>query len=133
MLRETAAVSAPALCIPYTHAPRCVTSSKTVYRVRVCLSVACRLSFWQNDRHLLCATAETQEWKGYRNKSQRRKLTLEKTILPPLLPGLEPATFRSRVGGAVPMSYPRRIHVFLFTETATFLMHTNCPDFPCSS
>ena len=31
------------------------------------------------------------------NKSQHVKLTLEKKILPPLLPGLELATFRSRV------------------------------------
>ena len=34
---------------------------------------------------------------GYRNKSQHRKLTQEKKIFPPLLPGLEPRTFRSRV------------------------------------
>ena len=31
------------------------------------------------------------------NKSQHTKLTLEKKILPPLLPGFEFATFRSRV------------------------------------
>ena len=31
------------------------------------------------------------------SKSQHTKLTLEKTILPPLQPGLELATFRSRV------------------------------------
>ena len=39
----------------------------------------------------------TRGWNRYRNKSQHRKLTLEKTILPPLLQGFEPATFRSRV------------------------------------
>ena len=33
-------------------------------------------------RDLLRATAETQGWNGYRNKSQHRKLTLEKKILP---------------------------------------------------
>ena len=32
-----------------------------------------------------------------KKKSQHRKLTLEKKILPPLQPGLEPGTFRSRV------------------------------------
>ena len=116
MLRETAAVSAPALCIPYNHAPRCVVLRKAVYRVPVCLSVPCRLRFWQNDRHLLCATAERQEWKGHRNNSQHRKLTLQKKILPPLLPGLEPATFRSRVGGAVPMSYPRKESMFFSSQ-----------------
>ena len=31
------------------------------------------------------------------NKSRHTKCTLEKKILPPLLPGFEPATFRSRV------------------------------------
>ena len=31
------------------------------------------------------------------NKSQHKKLTLEKKIFPPLLPGFELATFRSRV------------------------------------
>ena len=36
-------------------------------------------------------------WNGYRNKSQHRKLTLAKKFLPPLLPGFEPATFRSRI------------------------------------
>ena len=36
-------------------------------------------------------------WNGYRNKSQHRKLTLEKKIFPPLLQGFEPATFQSRV------------------------------------
>ena len=42
----------------------------------------------------------------YRNKSQHKKLTLEKRILPPLLPGFEPETFRSR-SVALPLSYPR--------------------------
>ena len=45
----------------------------------------------------LRATAVIRGWNGYRNKSQHRKLTLEKKSLPPLLPGLEPATFWSRV------------------------------------
>ena len=66
-------------------------------RAYVCLAVTCHLHFWQNDRDLLRATAVTRGWNGYRNKSQHRKLTLEKKILPPLLPGLEPGTFRSRV------------------------------------
>ena len=36
-------------------------------------------------------------WNGYRNKSQLRKLILEKKTLPPLVQGLEPATFQSWV------------------------------------
>ena len=66
-------------------------------RVHACPAVTCHLHFWQNGRGLLLSTAVTRGWNGYRNKSQHRKLTLEKKILPPLLPGLEPATFRSRV------------------------------------
>ena len=42
------------------------------------------------------ATAASRRWNGYRNKSQHRKLTTEKEILPPFPRGLEPATFRSR-------------------------------------
>ena len=58
-------------------------------RVYVCLAVTCHLHCWQNGRDLLRATAVTRGWNGYRNKSQHRKLTLEKKILPPLLPGLD--------------------------------------------
>ena len=36
-------------------------------------------------------------WNGYRNKSQHRKSTLEKRILPPFQQGFKPATFQSRV------------------------------------
>ena len=60
----------------------------------MCLAVTCHLHFWRNDQDLLRATAVTRGWNAYRNKSQHRKLTLEKKILPPLLPGLERGTFR---------------------------------------
>ena len=56
-----------------------------IRKVYVCLAVTCHLHFWQNDRDLLRATAVTRGWNGYRNKSQYRKSTLEKKILPPLL------------------------------------------------
>ena len=65
--------------------------------VYVCLDITCHLHFWQNDRDFLRATAVTRGWNGYRNKSQHRKLTLGKKIIPPYLPGLKPGTFRSRV------------------------------------
>ena len=68
-----------------------------ICKVYACLAVTCHLRFWQNDWDLLRATVVTQGWNGYQNKSQHRKLTPEKKILSPLLPGLEPATFRSRV------------------------------------
>ena len=68
-----------------------------IRKVYACLAVTCHLHFWQNDRDFLRATAVTRGWNGYRNKSQHRKSTLEKKILPPLLQGFEPATFQSRV------------------------------------
>ena len=93
---ETAAVSAQVLCTPYNHAPSHFMHSH-IRKVYACLAVTCHLHFWQNDRDLLRATAVTRGWNGYRNKSQHRKSTLEKKILPPLLQGFEPATFQSRV------------------------------------
>ena len=62
-----------------------------------CLAATCHLHFWQNDRDFLRATVVTRGWNGYRNKSQHRKSTLEKKILPPFQQGFEPATFQSRV------------------------------------
>ena len=83
VLHETAAVSAQILCIPYNHAP-CHFMQSHIHKVHACLAVTCHLHFWQNDRDFLHATAVTQGWNGYRNKSQHRKSTLEKKILPPL-------------------------------------------------
>ena len=93
---ETAAVSAQVLCTPYNYAP-CHFMQSHIHKVYACLAVTCHLHCWQNDRGLLRATAVTRGWNGYRNKSQHRKLTLEKKILPPLKQGFEPATFQSRV------------------------------------
>ena len=84
------------LCTPYNHAP-CHFMQSHIRKVHACLAVTCHLRFWQNDRGLLRATAVTRGWNGYQNKSQHRKLTLEKKIIPPLRQGFEPTTFRSRV------------------------------------
>ena len=95
---ETAAVSAQVLCTPFNCAP--VYShfiQSHIGRAYVCLVVTCHLHFWQNDQDILHATVVTRGWNGYRNKSQHRKLTLEKKILPLLLLGFKPRTFRSRV------------------------------------
>ena len=95
MPHETAAVSAHVLCTPYNHA-LCHSVQNHISKVYACLGVTCHLHFWQNDRDLLrVAAAVTRGWNGYRNKSQHRKLTLEKKIVPPLLQGFEPATFQS--------------------------------------
>ena len=93
---ETAAVLVHILCTPYNHAP-CHFMQSHIRKVYACLAVTCRLHSWQNDRDLLRATAVTRGWNGYRNKSQHRKSTLEKKILPPFQQGFEPATFQSRV------------------------------------
>ena len=96
MPHETAAVSAQVLCTPYNPAP-CHVMQSHIRKVYACLAVTCPVHFWQNDRDLLRATAVIRGWNGYRNKSQHRKSTLEKKILPPFQQGFEPATFQSRV------------------------------------
>ena len=63
------------------HAP-CHFMQSHIRKVYACLAVTCHLHFWQNDRDLLRATVVTRGWNGYRNKSQHRKSTLEKKILP---------------------------------------------------
>ena len=82
---ETAAVSARSV---YTIKPCTVSRhfmQNHVRKVHACLAVTWHLHlFWQNDRDPI-HTAVTLGWNGYRNKSQHRKLTLEKTIIPPLL------------------------------------------------
>ena len=93
---ETAAVSAQVLCTPYNHVP-CHFMQSHILKVYACLAVTCHPNFWQNDRDLLRATVVTRGWNGYQNKSQHRKSTLEKKILPPLQQGFDPATFQSRV------------------------------------
>ena len=72
-----------------------------IRKVHEYLAVTCHWHFWQNDRGLLRATAVTRGWNGYRNKSQQRKLALEKKILPPLQQGFELTTFWSRALGSL--------------------------------
>ena len=62
---------------PYTRL-QCHFIQSHIGGVYVCLAVTCHLRFWQNDQDLLRAIAVTLGWNGYRNKSQHRKLTLEK-------------------------------------------------------
>ena len=60
----------------------------SIRKVYACLAVTCHLHFWQNDRDFLRATVVTRGWNVYRNKSQHRKSTLEKKILPPFQQGI---------------------------------------------
>ena len=94
---ETAAVLAQVLFTPYNHAP-CHFMQSHIHKVYACLAVICHLHFWQNDWDLLHATAVTQGWNGYRNKSQHRKSTLEKKILPPLRRDSNPRPFNHESG-----------------------------------
>ena len=80
----------------YTIRP-CHFMQSHICKVYACLALTCHLHFWQNDRDLLRATAVTQGWNGYQNKSWHIKLTLEKKILPLLLQGFNPVTFQSWV------------------------------------
>ena len=77
------------LSTPYNHAPCYITSCKAIIschfmqshicRVHACLAVTCHLHFCQNDGDLLCPAVITWRWNWYWNKSQHKKLTLEKT------------------------------------------------------
>ena len=105
---EAVAVSGHVLCTPYKLAAVYnVTSRKATYVGCVCVSCKpCHLHFWQNDRDLLRATAVTQGCKGYRNKGQHIKLTMEKKIIPLLLLGSNPGPF-DHESGALSLSYTR--------------------------
>ena len=90
-----------------------------IRKVHACSAVTCHLHFWQNDWDLLRASAVTQGWNGYRNKSQHRKLTVEKKILLLLPLGLEPVTFQSQVLRSNHRAIP----------TLTFVIHSLLENF----
>ena len=97
-----------------------------IRKVYACLAVTCHLHFWQNDRDFLRATVVTRGWNGYQNKSQHRKSTLEKKILPPFKQGFEPATFQSRVRCSNHWAIPAPIfgvvlkELFIHSQSALF-------------
>ena len=88
-----------------------------------CLAVTCHLHFCSMTGIFLRATVVTRGWNGYRNKSQHRKSTLEKKILPPYQQGFEPATFQSRVRRsnhwAIPAPGRRYEHVLVLCALLT--------------
>ena len=73
--------------------PKHGSIKSTYVRCMRVLAVTCHLHFWQNDRDFLRATVVTRGWNGYRNKSQHRKSTLEKKILPPFQQGFSHIIF----------------------------------------
>ena len=82
-------------CALHNYAPVCsVTLCEATSTGGACVfSSNCQLHFWQNDRSILA----TWGWNEYQNRSQHRKPTLEKKILPLFLPGLKPKTLQSWV------------------------------------
>ena len=98
--REAAAVSARSVYTIQTYMVSCHFMQSHMRKLYACLPVTCHLHFWPNDRDLLRATAVTRGWNGYWNKSQHSKLTLDKKLLPPLLPVFKPEIF------FLPLSYP---------------------------
>ena len=129
MPRETATVSAHVLCTPCNHAlVYRVTLFEATY-VGACVFCCILPLALQSDRfsgrNLLRATAVTLGWNGYRNKNQHRKLTLEKKILPPILPGRETETFRSRVRRSTVES-SRTCHPDRPSTSCPLRMHTVC-------
>ena len=112
------------LCTPYNHAP-CHFMQSHICKVHACLAATCHLHFWRNDLGLLHATAVTQGWNRYRNKSQHRKLTLEKKILPLLLQGFKPATFRSRVWRSNHWAIPAPIYTLTYYSLIYFCYNHN--------
>ena len=124
---ETAAVLAQVLHTPYNHVP-CHFMQSHICKVYACLAVTCHLHLWQNDRDLLRATVVTRGWNGYRNKSQHRKSTLGKKILPPLLQGFKPATFQSWVRRSNHWAIPTpKWQVALASTTTSPLTHFFMP------
>ena len=102
---ETFAVSAQVLCTPCTMP---LHAKPHTYGVCVfsCNLPPARLAEWPGSFTCYCGNTG---WNGYRNKSQHRKSTLEKKILPPLLQGFEPATFQSRVRRSNHWAVPARL------------------------
>ena len=84
------------LCTPYNHAP-CHFMQSHIRRVHACLTVTCHLHFWR--------------------KIQHKRLTQEKKILPPLLQGIEPATYQSRVRRCNHRAIPAPHHTYIGAQT----------------
>ena len=66
------------------HFMPCHFMQSHICRVHVYLAVTCHLHFWQKDQDLFIATGSTAVKRGsnrYQNKSQHKKLTIEKKIL----------------------------------------------------
>ena len=120
-------------CVHHTTCAPCHFMQSHIRKVYV--NVTCHLHFWQNDQDLSHATAVTQGWYRYRNKSQHRKLTLEKKILLLLPQGFEPTTFQSQVRRSNHWAILLPVTVAVHSQTgysAHWLLHGWCWFSTCS-
>ena len=106
------------LFTPHTHA-LCHFMQSHIRKVNACSAVTCHLHFWQDDWDLLCATAVTRGWNGQWNRSQYRKLTLEKKLLLPLLQRFKPVTFQSPVQRSNLWAIPTPYYASIYTQAHT--------------
>ena len=112
--RETTAVSARSSYIiqPRTMSRHFMQSRKR-RQIHAYLVVTCHLHFQQNVLDFLPATAVTRGWNGHRNKSQQRKLTVEKKILPPAVPvGTRTRDLSDHESGALTTELPPFPHLW---------------------
>ena len=94
-IHRSGALTAPPGCyMSDTTSNYCRLLARLVCTMQPCTSLQCHFirshirraecmcnrppAFWQNDRDLLQATAVTRGWNGYLNKSQHRKLILDR-------------------------------------------------------
>ena len=70
---ETVAISAHSVNTIRPCSILCHSMQSHKHRVQVCFAVTCHLHFWQNGWDLLRATAVTQGWNRYHNRSEQRK------------------------------------------------------------
>jgi len=144
--RETAAVLEPVLCTPYNHAPVIRSRMRRVYvGVFSCNLPPVLLTEWQGSFTCCCGEISRSSAKSTGGRlqlsthtagiimiyvggpdtetSQRRKLTLEKEILPPLPQGLEhylSITVRHSNRWASPLSASTCCTCFLSTAVQSF-------------
>ena len=97
----------------------------------VCLAVTCHPHFWPNNWDLLYATVATWGWNGYWNKSQHRKLTLEKKIIPLLLkPMTFPSWFRHSTSELFPLPWQKLME---WTNRHIYQLHLGIKGFVCNN
>ena len=101
----------------------CHFTHSRIHRVHAHLVVTFHVGFWQNDQDLFtcyCGNIGV-EW----TPSQHRKLTLEKKILPPLLPGLfNQRLYDHEIGALTTELCPLPNHILFFLQYSSLSQET---------